>query len=53
MCSVLLFDSKEEVYFFLIVISPIQFFFQLYSIVTQLHIHVCILFSPIIVLHHK
>jgi len=38
---------------FLIVISPIQFFFLLYSMVSQLHIHVYILFSRIIMLHHK
>ena len=36
-----------------IVISPIWFFFLLYSMVTQLHIHAHILFSPIIMLHHK
>uniref|UniRef100_A0A8D1IA41 Uncharacterized protein n=1 Tax=Sus scrofa TaxID=9823 RepID=A0A8D1IA41_PIG len=29
------------------------FFFQLYSMVTQLHIHVYILFSHVIMLHHK
>ena len=34
--------------------SPIQFFFfLLYGMVTQLHMHVYILFSPIITLHHK
>ena len=36
----------------LIVISPIQFF-SLYSTVTQLHIHVHIIFSHIIMLHYK
>ena len=35
-------------YYFLIVISPIRFFFLQYSMVTQLHIHVHILFSHII-----
>ena len=30
-----------------------NFFFLLYSMVTQLHIHVYILFSHIIMLHHK
>ena len=35
------------------VISPIQLFFLLYTMVTQLHIHVHILFSHIITLHHK
>ena len=30
--------------YFLIVISPIHFFFQLYSMVTQLHVHVYIFF---------
>ena len=29
------------------------FFFLLYSMVTQLHIHACILFSHIIILHHE
>ena len=32
---------------------PNTIFFLLYSVVTQLHIHVHILFSPIIMLHHK
>ena len=36
-----------------IVISPIQFFLLLHSVATQSHIHVYILFSPIIMLHHK
>ena len=40
-------------YYFLIAISPIQFFFLPYSMVTQSHIHVHILFSHIIMLHHK
>ena len=40
-------------FIFLIVISPIQFYFLLYSMVTQLHIHVHILLSHIIMLHHK
>ena len=42
--------------FFLIVINcyfPNTIFFLLYSMVTQLHIHVYILFSHIIMLHHK
>ena len=30
-----------------------QFFFPLYSMGTQLHIHVYIMFSPIVVLHCK
>ena len=34
-------------YLFLIVISPMQFFSLLYGMVTQLHIHVYILFSHI------
>ena len=38
--------------FFLIVISQYNFFL-LYSMMTQLHLHVCILFSLIIMLHHK
>ena len=38
---------------FFIVISPIHFFFLLYSMVTQLHMHVYISFSHIIMLHHK
>ena len=38
---------------FLIVISPIKFFFLLYNMVPQLHIHAYVLFSPIIILHHK
>ena len=32
---------------------PNAIFFLLYSMVTQLHIHVYILFSLIIMLHHK
>ena len=32
---------------------PIQFFSLSYIMVTQLHMHVCILFSPIIMLHDK
>ena len=36
--------------FFLTVISPTQFFFLQYSMGTQLHIHICILFSPIAML---
>ena len=40
-------------YYFLIVIFPIQFYFLLYSMVTQLHIHVHILFSHIIMPHHE
>ena len=40
-------------YLIFIVISLIQFFFLLYSMVTQLLIHVYILFSPMIMLHHK
>ena len=32
---------------------PNTIFFLLYSMVTQLHIHVHILFSHIIILHHK
>ena len=31
----------------------LPFFFLLYSMVTQLHIHVCILFSHFILFHHK
>ena len=31
----------------------IVFFFLLYSMVTQLHIHIYILFSHVIMLHHK
>ena len=38
---------------FFIIIYPIQFFSLRYSMVTQLHVHVYILFSPIILLHHK
>ena len=33
--------------------SPNTIFFLLYSMVSQLHKHVYILFSPIIMLHHK
>ena len=40
-------------FYFLIVISPIQFFFLLYSMVTQLHVHVYNLLSHTIMLHHK
>ena len=36
-----------------IVISPTHFFFPLYIMGTQLHIHVYVLFSPIIMLCHK
>ena len=39
--------------FFLIVISPIQFFFLLYSMVTQLHIPAYIFFPHMILLHRK
>ena len=47
------FSFPSSFYYFLIVISPIQFFLLLYSRVTQLHIHAQILFSHIIMLHHK
>ena len=40
-------------YFFIIYLYIYIFFFLLYSMVTQLHIHVYILFSPIIMLYHK
>ena len=40
-------------FFLLIVISALQLFFLLYSLVTQLHIHVHILFSHIIMPHHR
>ena len=48
-------NAKDVFFFFnfFIVISPIPFFFLLYSMVTRLHMHVYILFSPIIVLRHK
>ena len=39
--------------YFLLLLFPQDSFFLLYSIVTQLHIHIYILFSPIIMLHHK
>ena len=39
-------DVKKQAIYFLI-------FFLQYSMVTQLHIHVYVLFSPIIMLHHK
>ena len=39
--------------FFLLLFPQYNFFFLLYSKVTQLHIHIYILFSHIIMLHHK
>ena len=39
--------------YILIIIFPINFLFLLYSMVTQLHVHVHTLFSHIIMLHHE
>ena len=46
-------DLKFFLFVYFIVISPntLFFFFSLYSVGTQLHIHVYIIFSPIVVLH--
>lgn len=52
-CFVLFLLFGNFCFYFLIVVSPLQFFFLLYSIVTQSHVHVHILFSPMIMLHHK
>ena len=38
---------------YLFFISPILNFFLLYSVVTQLYIHVYILFSHVLMLHRK
>jgi len=42
-------------FYFFSIMPGLQCFvsFLLYSIVTQLHTHVCIIFSHIIMLHHK
>ena len=49
----ILFLKKFIYLFFFIVIFPTQFFFPLYSMGTQLHIHVSIYFSPIVLLRCK
>ena len=48
-------NITEAIFFFLLFSCyfPNMIFFLLYSMVTQLYIHVHILFSPIIMLHHK
>ena len=44
----------ETIIFFLNIFSCyLPIYFLLYSMVTQLHIHVYIVLSPIIMLHHK
>ena len=47
------FTLPSAYFFFFNCYFPSTFFFQLHSVVTQSHIHVYILFSPIILLHHK
>ena len=47
------FNLNHFLNLFLIVISPNTLFFPLYNMGTQLHIHVYIIFSPIVVLHCK
>ena len=42
-----------SVLFYFLIYFPNQFFFLLFSMVTQLYIHVHILLSHIIMLHHK
>ena len=49
-----LMDASQIRFHWTMTETPQQvFFFLLYSMVTQLHIHVHILFSHIIMLHHK
>ena len=57
--SLLISEDRSEIFiyfllnFFLNCYFPNTFFSLLYSMVTQLHIHVHILFLHIILLHHK